>query len=67
MSFWKSLKAFLTPIPSGERAKDKKGRFIADDKSTPNVNEAYADGKKPVRKRKPRTGYAKGKKVKTKE
>ena len=63
MSFWKSLKAFLTPIPSGKRAKDKKGRFIADDKSTPNVNEAYADGKKPAKKRKPRTGYGKSKRA----
>jgi|TARA_R110000823_G_scaffold219648_10_gene348533 hypothetical protein len=67
MSFWKSLVTFLTPLPSGERAKNDKGQFIADDKSTPHVNEAYVDGKKPVRKRKPRTGYAKGKKVKTKE
>ena len=36
---------------SGVRAR-KKGRFVADDKSTPNVNEAYVDGKTP--KRKPR-------------
>jgi len=28
------------------RAKDSKGRFIADDKSTPNINEAY--GEKPA-------------------
>ena len=50
MSFWKSLVTFLTPLPSGERAKNDKGQFIADDKSTPHVNEAYVDGKKPVRK-----------------
>ncbi len=37
---------------SGERARNKKGQFKKDDKSTPNVNEAYADGKTP--KRKPR-------------
>jgi len=38
---------------SGVRARNAKGRYIADDKSTPDVNEAYVDGKKPKRKRKP--------------
>ena len=38
---------------SGVRARNKKGRYVADDKSTPNVNEAYVDGKTPKRKRKP--------------
>ncbi len=38
---------------SGVRARNKKGRFVADDPNTPNVNEAYVDGKKPKRKRKP--------------
>ena len=37
---------------SGVRARNSKGHYVADDKSTPNVNEAYADGKTP--KRKPR-------------
>ena len=37
---------------SGVRARNSKGRYVADDKSTPNVNEAYVDGKTP--KRKPR-------------
>lgn len=37
---------------SGVRARNKKGRYVADDKSTPDVNEAYVDGKTP--KRKPR-------------
>ena len=37
---------------SGVRARTAKGRYKADDKSTPNVNEAYVDGKTP--KRKPR-------------
>ena len=37
---------------SGVRARGPKGRYKADDKSTPNVNEAYVDGKTP--KRKPR-------------
>jgi hypothetical protein len=41
-----------------------KGQFIADDKSTPHINEAYVDGKKPVKKRKPRTGYGKSKRIK---
>ena len=30
---------------SGVRARGPKGRYKADDKSTPNVNEVYADGK----------------------
>ena len=37
---------------SGVRARNSKGQYVADDKSTPNVNEAYVDGKTP--KRKPR-------------
>jgi hypothetical protein len=37
---------------SGVRARGPKGRYKADDKSTPDVNEAYVDGKTP--KRKPR-------------
>ena len=37
--------------PSGVRARDSRGRFVADYKSTPNVNEAYADGKTPTKKR----------------
>jgi|TARA_B100001939_G_C16849938_1_gene576961 hypothetical protein len=36
---------------SGKRARNAKGHYIADDPSTPDVNEAYVDGKKPVRKR----------------
>ena len=36
--------------PTGERAKDSKGRFVADDKSTPSTNEAYKDGRKPAKK-----------------
>ena len=37
---------------TGVRARNSKGHFVKDDASTPNVNEAYADGKTP--KRKPR-------------
>tara|TARA_R100000808_G_C2103317_1_gene119711 strand:+ start:494 stop:637 length:144 start_codon:yes stop_codon:yes gene_type:complete len=35
-----------------KRAKDKKGKFIADDPSTPDVNEAYVGGKKPTKTKK---------------
>jgi len=55
---FKWLRSLFVAEPTGERAKDDKGRFVADDPSTPNVNEAYVDGKtptprdKPVRKRK---------------
>ena len=38
---------------SGVRARNAKGHYVADDPKTPNVNEAYVDGKKPKRKRKP--------------
>ena len=36
--------------PTGVRARNAKGQYVADDKSTPDVNEAYADGKTPKRK-----------------
>tara|TARA_B100000902_G_C26705751_1_gene619430 strand:+ start:364 stop:576 length:213 start_codon:yes stop_codon:yes gene_type:complete len=48
---------------SGVRARNAKGRYIADDKSTPDVNEAYVDGKKPKRKRKPAAKKAPAKKA----
>ena len=35
-----------------KRSRTKKGRYKADDKSTPNVNEAWVGGKAPKRKRK---------------
>ena len=47
---------------SGVRARNAKGRFVADDPNTPNVNEAYVDGKKPKRKRKPAAKKAPAKK-----
>tara|TARA_B110001454_G_scaffold174881_1_gene166506 strand:+ start:77 stop:307 length:231 start_codon:yes stop_codon:yes gene_type:complete len=47
MSYWKRFVEFLVSSGSGVRAKDAKGRFVADDKSTDDVNEAYADGKNP--------------------
>ena len=59
MSYWKKFVEFLTKglsvsglEGSGVRAKDSKGRFVADDKSTVNVNEAYKDGKTPVKRNK---------------
>ena len=43
---------FFKPA-SGIRARDEKGQYVGDDKSTPHRNEAYKDGKKPAsRKRK---------------
>ncbi len=54
MSFWKKFVTFLIGEPSGERARDSKGRYKADDKSTPGVNEAYKDGRTPTKKRKPK-------------
>ena len=52
MSYWKKIVNFLVGTESGVRAKDSKGRFVADDKSTTDKNEAYKDGKKPKSKAK---------------
>lgn len=49
MSFWKRLSSLLGYVEV--RARDVKGRFIADDKSTPDVDES----KKMVRKKKTTT------------
>jgi len=35
-----------------KRARTKKGRYVADDKSTPDVNEAWVGGKAPKKKAK---------------
>ena len=35
---------------TGERARTAKGHFVKDDESTPDVNEAYTDGKTPKKK-----------------
>ena len=35
---------------NGERARDDDGHFVADDLSTPDVNEAYVGGKAPRKK-----------------
>ena len=60
MSFWKRLTVFLIGEPSGERARDSKGRYVKDDKATPNVNEAYKDGRKPKSKAKPKAKAKRG-------
>ena len=66
MSYWKRLVKFLTNglsvagledsvaslDGSGVRAKDSRGRYVADYKSTVDVNEAYKDGKTPTKKNK---------------
>ena len=41
MSIWNSIKSFFGYKTVTERARDAKGKFVADDKSTPDVNEAY--------------------------
>ena len=51
MSFWSKFKDFLFKDidalnrreQSRKRARDRKGRYVADDKSTKNVNEAYTE------------------------
>ena len=49
---FKWLKTIIFGEPTSERARDKKGRYVADDKSTPNVNEAYKDGRTPTKRKK---------------
>ena len=55
MSWWQSIKKFFTPLSQEElhpddyevvRARSKKGTYLADDASTPDVNEAYVKVKK---------------------
>ena len=36
---------------NGDRARNDKGQLVADDLSTPDINEAYVGGKKPVKKK----------------
>jgi hypothetical protein len=52
MSWYNKFVNFLIGEPKGERARDGKGRYIADDKSTKDVNESYSDGRTPVKKKK---------------
>ena len=46
-----SLKDFTLTDEKPKRARNKKGRYKADDKSTPNVNEAWVGGKAPKKKK----------------
>ena len=65
MSWWTKIINFFKPLPSDElpnplkeeeyetelvRARNKKGRYVADDPSTPDVDEAYTTVK--VKKKK---------------
>ena len=64
MSF---LKRFWNNLTGTEevkvRARTKKGKFVADDKSTPDVNEAWEGGKAPTKKAKAKNPAAKKTKV----
>jgi hypothetical protein len=60
MSYWKKLVDFLVGPGDGVRARDSKGHYKADDKSTASVNEAYKDGKKPKAKAKKKATAKKG-------
>ena len=54
MSWWKKVLHFFTPLSSAElpnplkedmetvRARNKKGQYVADDPTTPDINEAYS-------------------------
>ncbi len=64
MSFWNKIVTFLIGEPTGERARDSKGRYKADDKSTKNINEAYKDGRTPKKKKRGRPKGSKNKKAK---
>ena len=48
---------------NGERARNDKGQLVADDPSTPDVNEAYVGGKKPAKKKSTKKTTAKKKTV----
>jgi len=64
MSWWKKVVYFFTPLSSVElpnplkeemetvRARNKKGRYVADDPNTPDINEAYT--KVPKKRGRPR-------------
>lgn len=45
-----------------KRAKSAKGKFVADDKSTPDVNEAWVGGKAPAKVNNPKRGGKRKKK-----
>ena len=58
MSIWKKVVDFWTGTERKTvRARDEEGQFVADDKSTPDVNEAYEE----VRVKKTKKGKKKKK------
>ena len=50
---------------NGVRARDSKGLYIADDPSTPDINEAYVGGKAPKKTKAKKTTKKKTSKAKT--
>ena len=50
---------------NGVRARDSKGHYIADDPSTPDINEAYVAGKAPKKTKAKKTTKKKTSKAKT--
>jgi hypothetical protein len=48
---------------NGDRARNDKGQLVADDLSTPDINEAYVGGKKPAKKKTTKKTTAKKKTV----
>ena len=45
------FKGMMKEAPKPKRARGKKGKFLADDKSTEDVNEAWVGGKAPKKKK----------------
>ena len=61
MSWWGKVVSFWTNTEEVKvRARTEEGKFVADDKSTPDVNEAWVGGKAP------KSTYKKPKQKKTK-
>ncbi len=56
------LDKFEPKTAKPKRARTKKGRYVKDDKSTPNINEAWIGGKAPKSKKKKKIGRPKKKK-----
>ena len=52
MSWFSKFIKWVTPPTKVDEARTKKGTYIADDKSTPDVNEAWEGGKAPKPKAK---------------
>ena len=53
MSWWKKISKFFGMITV--RNRDARGRYVADDPSTPDVNEAWEGGEAPKTTKKKRT------------